>query len=286
MTLQEAKKLFQNELRDIFPQEEINNFFFFIIEKEFGYNKAKTIMNLEEPISMGESIMIHGCLKRLKKSEPIQYILGEADFYGLELKVNRDTLIPRPETEELVDWIIQDVKMQNELKPLNVVDIGTGSGCIAVSLAKNIEQADVVGWDVSEGALKVARKNARDHKVKVLFSREDILKLPETKQRFDIIVSNPPYIKLDERKDMHKNVLDYEPDIALFVPNDDPLIYYRYIAKWAKDALKSDGSLYFEINEFLGDDVVELLKEEGYVLIEQKKDYAGKDRMVRAKLNE
>lgn len=278
--------MFQNQLRDLFPQEEINNFFFLIIEKEFGYNKAKTIMRLEEPISMGESIMIHDYLNRLKKSEPIQYILGETEFYGLTFKVNRDTLIPRPETEELVDWIIHGCKKEKEPKPISIVDLGTGSGCIAVALAKNLEYADVEAWDVSEGALRVARKNARDNRCKIRFDRVDMLELPELGKEFDIIVSNPPYVRYSEKKDMKKNVLDYEPAIALYVPNDDPLLYYKKIVEWGKTALKPGGRLYFEINEYLGEEMVQCLEKEGYKRIQLKKDYTGRDRMIRAIWNE
>lgn len=286
MTLQEAKQMFQNQLKDIFPKEEINNFFFLIIEKEFGYSKARTIMRLDEPVSMGESIMIHDCLNRLKKSEPIQYILGETEFYGIGMKVNRDTLIPRPETEELVDWIVNDVQQTKGENPVSIVDLGTGSGCIALALCKTLDQADVEAWDVSEGALKVARKNARDNRCKIKFERRDMLSLPEKEAPYDIIVSNPPYVRLSEKKEMKKNVLDYEPTIALYVPNDDPLLYYKRILDWGKNVLKNDGSVYFEINEYLGDDVVKLMKEEGYDSVVLKKDFTGRDRMIRANWNE
>ncbi len=285
MTLQEAKQMFQNQLRDFFPQEEINNFFFLTIEKEFGYSKAKTIMRLDEPVSMGESIMIHDCLNRLKKSEPIQYILGEADFYGLTLKVNRNTLIPRPETEELVDWIIKDAKKDKDT-PISIIDLGTGSGCIALALSKNLEQADVSAWDVSEGALRVARKNARDLHCKILFEREDMLELPDREKEFDIIVSNPPYVRYSEKKEMKKNVLDYEPAIALYVPNEDPLLYYKKIVEWGKSSLKTGGHIYFEINEFQGEDMVGFIENEGYKRVRLKKDYTGRDRMIRATWNE
>jgi len=286
MTLQEAKQLFQNQLRNLFLQDEINNFFFLIIEKEFGYNKSKTIMRLDEPLSMGESIMIHGCLNRLKKSEPIQYILGETEFYGMYYKVNRDTLIPRPETEELVDWIISDVKMEIQDAPLRIVDLGTGTGCIAISLARNIRESEVWGWDVSEGALKVARKNAKSNKVHVNFERRDMLKLPEINDKYDIIVSNPPYVRESEKKAMKKNVLDYEPAIALYVPDNDPLVYYKAISRWAQDALKPGGALYFEINEYLGNEVIKLLEQEGFSEIELNKDLSKRDRLVRAFKNE
>lgn len=286
MTLQEAKQMFQNQLKDIFPKEEINNFFFLIIEKEFGYSKARTIMRLDEPVSMGESIMIHDCLNRLKKSEPIQYILGETEFYGIGMRVNRDTLIPRPETEELVDWIVNDVQQTKGENPVSIVDLGTGSGCIALALCKTLDQADVEAWDVSEGALKVARKNARDNRCKIKFERRDMLNLPEKEVPYDIIVSNPPYVRLSEKKEMKKNVLDYEPTIALYVPNDDPLLYYKCILDWGKNVLKNEGSIYFEINEYLGDDVVKLMKEEGYDSVVLKKDFTGRDRMIRANWNE
>lgn len=285
MTLQEVKQRFHDEIKGLFSPEEINNFFFLIIKKEFGYSKAMTLLHMNDSVSMGESIMIHGCLNRLKRSEPIQYILRETEFYGLHFNVNRDTLIPRPETEELVDWIISDIQA-NPRRDIQLVDIGTGTGCIAISISASVPGIRAFGWDISEGALKVARKNAKSNKTNIYFERRDMLSLPEEENNFDIIVSNPPYVRESEKLEMSKNVLDYEPELALYVPDDDPLIYYRTIAQWARKVLKPKGSLYFEINEYLSKELNLLLEQLGFEEILVKKDFFGKDRMIRCSQHE
>jgi len=260
-------------------------FFFMIVQKEFGFSKSKTLASLKEEVSMGESIMIHGCLNRLKKSEPIQYILEETEFYGLPFKVSPYVLIPRPETEELVDWVVQEYK-NHKSESLEVLDIGTGSGCIAVSLAKKLHWANVSALDVSKKALGIAEENAQHNQVEIDFFERDILQADSLPKSYDVIVSNPPYVRESEKKTMQKNVLNYEPHTALYVDDEDPLRYYQKIAHLAKKHLTSGGALYFEINEYLSEELIELLQNEGFKRCVLKQDLFGKDRMLKCSLDE
>ena len=220
-------------------------------------------------------------IKRLKENEPLQYILGEAEFCGLRLRVNPSVLIPRPETGELVRLIATENKNSHP----RILDIGTGSGCIAIALAKELPQSTVSAWDISEEALIVAKENSITCGTKINFAQRDILTYtPAETDKFDIIVSNPPYIKEKEKSLMESNVLDWEPSLALFVPNDNPLLFYRTIAEKAKTMLVTGGQLYFEINREHGTDTCTMLTELGYTNIHLHKDFAGNDRMVSAKL--
>jgi release factor glutamine methyltransferase len=224
---------------------------------------------------------------RLLQHEPIQYILGESHFYGLKLKVTNAVLIPRPETEELVDWII---KTHQNKENLTILDIGTGSGCIPIALAKHLKNAIVYAIDVSPDALRVAQENAEMSKVNVNFERLDILEISEINPlsfggvKFDVMVSNPPYISIEEKEQMQKNVLDYEPPLALFVNDKNPLLFYEKIIFLAKGSLNEGGSLYFEINESFGKEVKDMLGHKHFEQIELIKDLQGKDRMVRGSL--
>lgn len=218
-------------------------------------------------------------LTRLERFEPIQYIIGEVQFCGLDFKVTPAVLIPRPETAELVEWIAGDCSCRPDVR---VLDIGTGSGCIAVSLASRLEEAKVTAWDISPQALSVARQNAQVNRVAVDFCEVDVLQddLPEL--TVDVLVSNPPYIAERERVDMERNVLDYEPELALFVPDDDPLLFYRRIAHVGKKVLVSGGNLYFEINRAYGKETADLLESLGYHSVELRKDLLGNNRMIKA----
>jgi release factor glutamine methyltransferase len=218
-------------------------------------------------------------ITRLKNYEPIQYIIGDTEFYGLVFKVNPSVLIPRPETEELVDWIIKDCE---DDKKINILDIGTGSGCIAISLAKNLPNAKVFALDVSNEALKTANQNAINNGVEVEFIEADILSYNSLDIQFDLIVSNPPYVRELEKQMMSANVLDHEPHLALFVEDDDALLFYRKITDVAADILKPNGQLFFEINESLGESTKQLLDNSNYKNIELKKDIFEKDRMIKA----
>lgn len=215
-------------------------------------------------------------IKRLQKHEPIQYIQGYSDFCGLRFKVTPATLIPRPETSELVEWVASEAT-GNE----RILDIGTGSGCIAVSLANKMPQSKVTAWDISNEALAVATENSRSNGTEVLFEQVDILSYRPEENLFDIIVSNPPYIKENEKSAMHSNVLDWEPHTALFVPDSDPLLFYRTIAKKGLTLLKPGGTLYFEINRAHGAEIMKKLADYGYTGIELRKDFADNDRMIK-----
>ena len=224
-----------------------------------------------------QQALLDNAIERLKKQEPIQYILGYCDFCGLRFKVTPATLIPRPETSELVEWIASEATGKD-----SILDIGTGSGCIAVSLAHRMPQAEVSAWDISDDALAVAAENSNANGCNVAFEQVDILAHKPTGERFDIIVSNPPYIKENEKKSMHSNVLDWEPHTALFVPDSDPLLFYHTIAEKGLTILKPGGSLYFEINRAHGKETMEMLAALGYTGIELRKDFAENDRMIRA----
>jgi len=219
-------------------------------------------------------------LEQLKKEIPIQYLLGSTSFYGLNFEVNSDVLIPRPETEELVDWIIKDCLIFRNDVTLKIVDIGTGSGCIAISLAKNLPNAQVFAIDVSGKALATAKKNAELNNVEVTFIQKNILETASLDFQFDIIVSNPPYVRNLEKVEINKNVLDNEPHLALFVDDNDALVFYRKIAELAQKSLSKNGQLYFEINQYLGKETVALLENLGFENLELRKDIYGNDRMI------
>jgi release factor glutamine methyltransferase len=216
-------------------------------------------------------------IERLQRNEPIQYIRGTADFFGMSLFVTPEVLIPRPETEELVELVIKENQT-----PSRILDIGTGSGCIAISLAKNIPQAVVSAWDISEEALSIARYNNNRQGTNVTFYNKDVLNLPLCKEKYDIIISNPPYVTEDEKKDIAPRILDWEPSIALFVPNHDPLRFYRCIAQLGIDMLSGNGKLYFEINRTFGKDIVRMLEELHYQNIRIIKDLFKNDRFITA----
>ena len=223
-----------------------------------------------------QEALLDNAIERLKNQEPIQYILGYSDFCGLRFKVTPATLIPRPETSELVEWIESEATGHE-----SILDIGTGSGCIAVSLAHKLPQSDVTAWDISPDALAVAAENSKANGCAVAFELVDILVHQPGGKLFDIIVSNPPYIKENEKESMHANVLDWEPHTALFVPDSDPLLFYRTIAEKGLILLKPGGRLYFEINRAHGKETMEMLAALGYTHIELRKDFAENDRMIR-----
>ena len=279
------KSNFIKTLTDLYPSEEVLSFFSILTEKYLGLTRLELALRPNLVVSEENSDRFKNVILRLKNHEPIQYIIGETEFYGLHLKVNRYTLIPRPETEELVDWIINDAKAQDP-EPKTLLDIGTGSGCIAISLAKNSLNYKVSAIDISSDAIEIAFQNAVSNDVKVDFSKLDILSAETLSENYDIIVSNPPYVRELEKKEMHTNVLDHEPESALFVSNEDPLVFYRKIGQLASRYLKPNGLLFFEINEYLGDDLVSMLESLGFQEIEVRKDFFGKDRMIKCSKNE
>jgi release factor glutamine methyltransferase len=271
-----------SELKGLYPETEIKSFSYLIIEKLTGFSRTEIIVNKNTLFSDEQHHVIETFIEKLKKNVPIQYILGETEFFGLTFNVNESVLIPRPETEELVEWIRSE---NNRSADLNILDIGTGSGCIAISLKHEFPNASVHAFDISEQALNTARSNAERNKLDVTFSRTDILNAPETEQRWDIIVSNPPYVTEQEKSSILPNVLEHEPHLALFVPDNDPLLFYRCIALFAKHHLKPQGKLYFEINRTFGVETVELLTDLGFCNVELRKDISGNDRMVRAEIS-
>lgn len=273
----------KESLKDSYPTSEINSLVRLIMERVCNIQPHHFLFCKDREVPEGEKSRIREIVARLKEMEPIQYILGTADFYSLQFEVNPSVLIPRPETEELVEQVILD----NQDKRIKILDIGTGSGCIAVTLRKNLKKASVIATDISAEALDTARRNAKRNNATITFIRTDILdpEKAETDLPFvlDVIVSNPPYIKEEEKRDMEKNVLDYEPHLALFVPDNDPLLYYWHIAHFGKKKLRRNGRLYFEINAAHGDMIVEMLQEEGYKNIELIQDLSGKDRIIKAR---
>ena len=276
--MQNPKYFIKSELKDLYSPDEISSLTRLILEKEFAIPFADILACKFNHLSDAEMQKLTEIVGKLKNSEPIQYILGESDFFGLAFYVNGSVLIPRPETEELVQWVLESA----ENKPIKILDIGTGSGCIAVTLAKKLPSAEVHAWDISEDALEVARRNAERNGVKVIFSKRDMLLEPVSDEKFDIIVSNPPYVTEVEKTEMQENVLNFEPHLALFVPDDNALVFYEKIADFALTNLNKDGKLFFEINRAKGADIAHLLEEKGFTNIELRKDISGNERMVMA----
>lgn len=270
-------------LKDLYLSTEISSFTRLIMEHVCGLSLHKLLLGIDTELSETEKCRIREIVGRLQQHEPIQYILGETNFYGLTFKVNPSVLIPRPETEELVERIITEY---NE-KAINVLDIGTGSGCIAIALARHLKQATVAALDISPEALEVARQNAVCNQVSVSFQEIDILSVSQTTsflsdRKFNCIVSNPPYVMNKEKQAMEQNVLAYEPHLALFVPDEDPLLFYHTIARFGQAALLAGGHLYFEINAQCGQQTVDMLQQEGYNNIELIRDLSGNDRITKA----
>jgi len=282
MQLKQYKSYFSEQLKSVYPQTEIDTFFFFLIEEYLELKRIDLTLRPDFEISSYKRILLDEALVRLKEEEPIQYILTKTEFYGLPFKVNQNTLIPRPETEELVEWIINEVDKNQE--SLSILDIGTGTGCIPISLKKHLPKTTVSTIDVSEEALKIAEQNAVLNKVEVSFMHQDILKTEELSGEFDIIVSNPPYVRELEKVEIKNNVLKNEPHLALFVEDNNPLIFYKKIADLAKNSLTKTGLLFFEINQYFGFETVEMLKNKGFTQIELRKDLFGNDRMIKASL--
>jgi len=302
----------QKSLFEIYSESEINAFIGIIAQEICGWTTAQFLLNKNTILNDEQQEKIKKIVARLQNHEPIQYILGKTEFYSLPFEVNKNTLIPRPETEELVDWIISGHK--NSAGKL--LDIGTGSGCIAISLAKYLPKMEVWALDISEKALEIAKRNAEKNRVKVDFYKKNILKKhchcgldPQSSEKrgdsdfrqndrlnegiagqarndsdgFDVIVSNPPYVLENEKTEIQKNVLEFEPHQALFVPNENPLLFYKAIADCAREKLKKGGALYFEINRMFGKEIAEMLGEKGFFEIEIRKDLSGNERMIKCR---
>jgi release factor glutamine methyltransferase len=279
MLLKTYKSTFLQELSSLYDEKEIESFFYIVLESFHNKKRIDLALNPAMEMDAMQLLRWESVLSDLKKEKPIQYILGETEFYGLPFLVNENTLIPRPETEELVDLIVVESR-KLKVESLKILDIGTGSGCIAISLAKNLPNAQVFAIDVSEKALATASKNAGINNVEVNFILKNILETEVLDENYDIIVSNPPYVRNLEKEEIKPNVLEYEPHLALFVDDNDALLFYRKIAELAKRNLSENGKLYFEINQYLGKETVELLEGMGLKNVILKKDIYENDRMI------
>ena len=283
MTIHEANQQLIFQLYHVYDDREAANIADLVMEHVTEWKKIDRIINKQVVISMQQEQLIKKYTEELLTHKPVQYVLNEAWFCGMKLFVNENVLIPRPETEELVDWIIKDLKRRQQVSSLTILDVGTGSGCIPITLKKNLPTAQVYACEVSEAALEIAQKNANDQKTGIHFLQLNFLDAARWPQlaSFDIIVSNPPYVPLSNKNNMRQNVLDYEPHLALFVENDDPLIFYKAIANFAKEKLLAGGAIYLEIHEELGEAVKQVFLAEGFEKTEVRKDMQGKDRMVK-----
>ena len=280
MLIKNYKSLFLEDLISIYDDNEIESFFYLILEKNYQLKRIDLALSPELELNESQLQEWNAILVQLKNQKPIQYILEETYFYGLPFYVDKNVLIPRPETEELVELIISKNLNLQQSKDLKILDFGTGSGCIAIALAKNIPNANVFAIDVSQNALEVAKRNAKQNEVEITFLLKNILEIDDLKQQFDIIVSNPPYVRDMEKSEINKNVLEYEPHLALFVEDNDALLFYRKIADLAKKSLSPNGQLYFEINQYLGAATFELLESYGFKNVKLIKDIYSNDRMI------
>lgn len=281
-SLLDIRHHFINSLAQAYPKEEATTLFHITAEEILGYKTSQVSLHLHDIIDQTSLDKLYTVLQQLKTHKPIQYIFGKAPFYGMNMLVNEHTLIPRPETEELVDMIVKNHQHQEQLK---ILDIGTGSGCIAIALAKKMNKAQIKAVDISEKAIEIAQQNNLIQQVNVDFEQADITqwkKLFTLTDRYDIIVSNPPYVKMDEKKAMSPNVLNHEPHMALFVENHNPLVFYDRIASMAKQHLLPKGSLYFEINQYLSEETAELIKNKGFSKVTVIKDINNAPRMIQA----
>jgi release factor glutamine methyltransferase len=305
MKIKQYRTHFIQALLSIYDLGEAESFFYLILEEKQQLKRIDLALNPDLTFSNAEIQLWNSILEQLQKEIPIQYLLGKTSFYGLDFEVNENVLIPRPETEELVEWIIQSQKVEvrsgklemgsgklgeeqsaklereQQIRKINILDIGTGSGCIAIALAKNLPNAEVFAVDVSEKALATAEKNAIINEVNVTFLKKNILETDDLEQQFDLIVSNPPYVRELEKKEIKKNVLDNEPHLALFVADSDALVFYRKIAELAQKNLSPKGQLFYEINQYLGKEMMELLEKMNFQNIELRQDIYGNDRMIR-----
>ncbi|MBU2930056.1 peptide chain release factor N(5)-glutamine methyltransferase [Winogradskyella psychrotolerans] len=293
MVLKELQNIFHIELDAIYGQHEVDSLFYLCTEYYLNIARIQLTLEPELAITKPETETFFKALEHLKQQQPIQYLLGETEFYGLPFKVNENVLIPRPETEELVDLIIKGHSQQNKVSKLKILDIGTGSGCIAISLVKNLPNAKVYALDISKEALKVAKQNAKLNNVEITFIEANIIEVAENSSLwedvasrekgflFDVIVSNPPYVRNLEKQEIKPNVLDNEPHLALFVDDDNPLVFYKAITDFAINNLKPKGHLYFEINQYLGEDTKQLLVDAKFKDVELLKDLNGNDRMLK-----
>lgn len=267
-----------HQITTVYDENEAKAIARYVLDVCFGMSATDVYCGKVTQLSADDTCKLEKIIQRIIKCEPVQYITGTADFAGHAFDVEPGVLIPRPETAELCEWIIDNANQQPK-----ILDIGTGSGCIAITLALGIDKAEVHAWDISAQALRISAQNASRLGVDIAIERQDAIRHPNDNECWDIIVSNPPYVCDKEKADMEKNVLEYEPELALFVPDDDPLIFYQHISKYAIEALKHNGMLYFEINPIFYTEMIDMLEEEGFYDIKIKEDMFGKKRFVKAK---
>ena len=278
MLIKDYRTHFIKVLTPRYDALEAESFFYLILETKFQMKRIDLAFQPEIVFTETDVLYWDSIVEQLLQEIPIQYLLGTTSFFGMDFEVNTNVLIPRPETEELVAWILE--KYSKNRHPISILDIGTGSGCIAIALAKNLPNAKVAALDVSELALKTAKQNADRNAVSVAFLQKNILETNNFEETFDIIVSNPPYVRNLEKVEIKKNVLEHEPHLALFVDDNDALLFYRKIAVLAQKSLNKNGELYFEINQYLGKEMIALLEELGYKDIVLRQDIYGNDRML------
>ena len=290
MIVKQYRNYFNETLKTIYPITEIDSFFFLLLEEYLGFRRVDIVLKSDFKITQETLNLLQSATKQLEQEVPLQYVIGKTEFYGLPFVVNKHVLIPRPETEELVACVVSEssrvktfntsTKQTTETKQLKILDIGTGSGCIPISLKKQLPFAKISAIDISKEALTVAKKNAVLNNVDIHFILQDILKTVALDQHYDIIISNPPYVRESEKKELKNNVLKNEPHVALFVENDNPLIFYAKIAELAKKYLNKNGLLFFEINQYLGTETIDLVNKKGLKNIQLKKDMFGNDRII------
>ena len=280
--LRDFKIYFENELIEVHSIEEIRHFFYLLIEVRLFENRFLLAINPDAVLKAADQLYFEKVCSELKVSRPIQYILGQAYFGDLKLKVAEGVLIPRPETMELVQWVLDFANSRDH--KMSLLDIGTGSGCIALSLSLALPNAAVSAMDISEKALSIAKENTTTYKQQIAFEQADVLKLDHLEAPYDLIVSNPPYVRMLEKTEMAPMVLNYEPEQALFVTDENPLVFYEKIAHLALKALKEGGALFFEVNEYLAEETRQMLLETGFEKVHIKNDIFGKQRMIKALL--
>ena len=286
MNIKKFRDYFNKTLKKLYPTSEIDTFLFLLLEEYLNFKRIDVVLKSNFEISPEDLILLKSSTKLLEQEIPIQYILGKTEFYGFPFILNEHVLIPRPETEELISSILENVLKTRSFhtnaneKQLKILDIGTGSGCIPISLKKSLPFAEITAIDVSNEALTIAKKNAVLNKVDINLTQQDILNTTSLNQLYDVIVSNPPYVRESEKKEIKNNVLNNEPHMALFVEDNNPLVFYNKIAELAKNHLTKNGTLFFEINQYLGKETVELIKLKGFNKIQLKKDIFGRDRII------
>ena len=290
MNINKFRDYFNKTLKKLYPTSEIDTFLFLLLEEYLNFKRIDVVLKSNFEISPEDLTLLKSSTKLLEQEVPIQYILGKTEFYGFPFILNEHVLIPRPETEELVTSVLNKISKLERLHPiekekkLKILDIGTGSGCIPISLKRSLPFAEITAIDIANEALIIAQKNASLNKVNINFIQQNILKTTGLDDIYDIIISNPPYVRVSEKIEIKNNVLKNEPHLALFVEDNNPLIFYSKIAELAKSHLTKNGTLFFEINQYLGKETAELIKLKGFNKIQLKKDIFGHDRIIIASL--